>query len=116
MNGRELSSQVVDHVSALSSRIDVKKANGKCPMCQEFEVNTIRQYRSHIGHHLEQIALFALPNTDDSDGNGNENEESQENEDDDRIEDEPKGGSKSAEVDVTKIDNTDMDLIDTSTK
>ncbi|KAH8758434.1 hypothetical protein F5883DRAFT_502279, partial [Diaporthe sp. PMI_573] len=47
------------------SRIDAGKANGDCPLCWNFEVKSIRQYASHVGHHLEQLALFALPNLDE---------------------------------------------------
>lgn len=51
----------LNNLENLSSRVDLHKAQGKCPMCLEFEIKSDRQYNSHVGAHLEQLALFVLP-------------------------------------------------------
>ncbi|RYP83569.1 hypothetical protein DL769_001323 [Monosporascus sp. CRB-8-3] len=51
----------------LSCRSDMSKAQGKCPFCLSFEIRTEEQYYSHIGGHLEQLALFALPRVGEED-------------------------------------------------
>lgn len=38
-----------------------------CPLCLQFEVRTEKLYKSHVGSHLEQLALFSLPTTRDQD-------------------------------------------------
>jgi hypothetical protein len=45
----------------LGSRDDLALANGNCPLCWEYEIVSSLQYQSHVGQHLEQLALFALP-------------------------------------------------------
>lgn len=47
------------------SRDDLTKANGKCPLCREYDIVSSHQYRSHVGHHLEQLALFVLPGAEE---------------------------------------------------
>ncbi|RWA07072.1 hypothetical protein EKO27_g8038 [Xylaria grammica] len=54
--------------------VDISKAYGPCPMCIEVHITTAKQYCEHIGHHLEQLSLFALPPT----GNDDDESESQE--------------------------------------
>lgn len=49
------------------SRIDISRVEGKCPVCCEVEIKTSRQYQSHVGNHLEQLALFVLPNMNEDD-------------------------------------------------
>lgn len=49
------------------NRIDVKEIEGKCPVCYEVDIKTSHQYQSHVGNHLEQLALFALPSIDEGD-------------------------------------------------
>jgi len=61
-------------LSELSSITNRAKAKGQCPLCCDFEVSSERQYEKHIGQHLEQLALFALPHIVD-DGNGDEEDE-----------------------------------------
>lgn len=48
------------------SRDDLTKAYGKCPLCWEYEIVSSHQYRSHVGHHLEQLALFVLPRAEEN--------------------------------------------------
>ncbi|KAI7775495.1 hypothetical protein LA080_006738 [Diaporthe eres] len=72
------------------SRDDLTKANGKCPLCWEYEIVSSHQYRSHVGHHLEQLALFVLPGAEeieeqiDEEESGVSQSESQETEDEDQ--------------------------------
>ncbi|KAK7413084.1 hypothetical protein QQX98_008032 [Neonectria punicea] len=46
---------------SLSSRSDMSKSNGQCPLCHGFQVGSETQYARHIGQHLEHLALFTLP-------------------------------------------------------
>lgn len=47
------------------SRDDLTKANGKCPLCWEYEIASSHRFQSHVGHHLEQLALFVLPGAEE---------------------------------------------------
>lgn len=53
-----------DTLERICSQADIKKAFGPCPLCLVVEIKSTKQYCDHIGHHLEQLALFALPRTD----------------------------------------------------
>lgn len=68
---------------ASASRDDLTKANGKCPLCWEHDIASSHQYQSHVGHHLEQLALFVLPHAEEVEEQIEEEDESQ-----DEIEDE----------------------------
>ncbi|KAK3386875.1 hypothetical protein B0H63DRAFT_468525 [Podospora didyma] len=65
-------------LSNLSSHLDLSKAEGNCPLCPEFELKNSHQHESHVGNHLEQLALFALPNVleqEDDDENDDDTED-----------------------------------------
>lgn len=47
------------------SRDDLTRANGNCPLCWDDEIMSSHQYQSHVGHHLEQLALFVLPGAEE---------------------------------------------------
>lgn len=77
-----------------ASREDLTRANGKCPLCCEYEIVSSRRYRSHVGHHLEQLALFVLAGAeeveeyiDDEEESGMSQSESDETEDEDQTTD-----------------------------
>lgn len=53
----------VDMRAAMSSKI-IHNAKAHCPFCQK-EIYTSVGIEKHIGGHLEQIALMALPSTRD---------------------------------------------------
>ncbi|KAK0651025.1 hypothetical protein B0T16DRAFT_367005 [Cercophora newfieldiana] len=53
----------LDVLRNLSARPHPERAKGQCPLCQEFRITSDRQYSSHVGAHLETLALFALPDT-----------------------------------------------------
>ncbi|GAW16547.1 hypothetical protein ANO14919_059770 [Xylariales sp. No.14919] len=55
--------------------LDILKANGPCPICIEVNITTVTQYYKHVGHHLEQLSLFALPATADDDDESESREE-----------------------------------------
>lgn len=57
----QVSIERVEDLVALSSNTDLTCAEGKCPFCLTFEIRNSRMYESHVGKHLEQLALFALP-------------------------------------------------------
>ncbi|KAI0869690.1 hypothetical protein GGS24DRAFT_511705 [Hypoxylon argillaceum] len=60
-----------DTFETMCSQEDPKKASGPCPFCSEVGIRSSTQYSKHVGHHLEQLALFALPvisNGDDESG------------------------------------------------
>lgn len=106
----ELSVERANHVSVLSGRTDQNKAQGLCPMCQKVEIRTVDEYGSHIGHHLEQLALFALPAMNDFDRNnyGNAKVDTEEHggRQEGRLGNEPKASGKSAEVNMDDTDDT----------
>ncbi|EHK23943.1 uncharacterized protein TRIVIDRAFT_127290, partial [Trichoderma virens Gv29-8] len=49
---------------------------GMCPLCLEYHIESSKRYQSHVGDHLERLALFVLPHTvyDDSDEESDGNE------------------------------------------
>lgn len=71
----------IDSIITQSSKPDLQQCHGGCPLCNEVEIKSHHQYESHVGHHLEQLALFALPShCHDSEGE-------EEGEDPDRVHD-----------------------------
>lgn len=64
-----------------SSVRDKSKARGKCPLCPEVQLGSERDYTFHVGRHLENLALFALPRVDDDYPTGDESTD-RENEED----------------------------------
>lgn len=74
---------------ASGSRDDLTKANGKCPLCWEYDIASSHQYQSHVGHHLEQLALFVLPHAEEVEEQIEEEEESQDESHDMEDEDMP---------------------------
>lgn len=58
-------SNSIDALIFSHQTIDMHRMEGKCPLCHEVDIKTTRQYRSHVGNHLEQLALFVLPETSD---------------------------------------------------
>ncbi|KAI0435610.1 hypothetical protein F4803DRAFT_300804 [Xylaria telfairii] len=48
-------------LAQICSEIDVSKAVGPCPLCVEVHISSTTQYYTHVSHHLEELALFALP-------------------------------------------------------
>ncbi|KAL6915506.1 hypothetical protein FSST1_007001 [Fusarium sambucinum] len=55
----------VDVLERLSSRPDLSKARGRCPICIDFAILSAESYERHVGQHLEQIALFVLPDIEE---------------------------------------------------
>ncbi|KAH7121456.1 hypothetical protein EDB81DRAFT_229486 [Dactylonectria macrodidyma] len=73
----------IDILESLSISSDPSKAQMTCPLCLTFPVTSAQQYSSHVGEHLEQLALFTLPRQeyeevgdDDSENVRNHNEKS----------------------------------------
>jgi len=68
----EIQAQNIDALQTLASNSDLSKVKGECPLCLGFRVTSERQYGSHVGTHLEQLSLFALPHTGDQDDESND--------------------------------------------
>ncbi|KAI0454723.1 hypothetical protein F5B21DRAFT_524327 [Xylaria acuta] len=71
----DLTLQQQETFEQMCSQVDLSKAVGPCPLCVEVHISSATQYYTHIGHHLEQLALFALPqiaNEDDKSGSQND--------------------------------------------
>ncbi|KAJ4022860.1 hypothetical protein NW752_003315 [Fusarium irregulare] len=76
----EISSDKIQALVELSSVANAAKAKGQCPLCFDFQVVSEKQYEKHIGRHLEELALFTLPDIgevgeDDGEGKKTDNED-----------------------------------------
>ncbi|KAI0100520.1 hypothetical protein GGR51DRAFT_532333 [Nemania sp. FL0031] len=67
----DLNLQQQDTLETIYSQNAFDKALGPCPLCiDEVNISSVTHYSTHVGEHLEQLALFALPQrTDDGDEN-----------------------------------------------
>lgn len=63
----EVAGEDLDITVSLSSVADISCAEGPCPLCHNVQIQSSHQYQSHIGNHLEQMALFVLPTQDGDD-------------------------------------------------
>lgn len=61
-----------------SSVRDTTKVCGQCPLCLDVQLGSEKDYASHVGRHLETLALFALPRVDDDYSTGDETPEDDE--------------------------------------
>lgn len=67
----EIAERRLDILLDLSSHFDASRIEGQCPLCGDFQITAEKQFGTHVGNHLEQLALFALPNyggEDESEG------------------------------------------------
>lgn len=60
----------------LHSRPNMELMKGLCPLCWEYEIMSSRQYQHHVGNHLEQLALFVLPDVEEAGEEADEEENS----------------------------------------
>ncbi|KAF3071412.1 hypothetical protein CFAM422_006400 [Trichoderma lentiforme] len=61
---------------------------GTCPFCFDYEIKSDKSYQSHVGDHLERLALFVLPKTlfyDDSDVSDEDNDDDDDGDDDEQL-------------------------------
>ncbi|KAI1735318.1 hypothetical protein F4680DRAFT_307303 [Xylaria scruposa] len=63
----DLTLQQQETLGHMCSQLDLSKAVGPCPLCVEVHMSSATQYDAHVGHHLEQLALFALPRMSNED-------------------------------------------------
>lgn len=73
MHGTDASEDETHYIISLDTQFDLKQSEGMCPLCQNFEMKSDSRghsYETHVGHHLEQLALFILPHQDDNDEAG----------------------------------------------
>ena len=102
------------NIQASSAR-DSSKACGPCPLCYEVQLGSEREYSSHVGKHLENLALFALPRVDDDYSTGDESTDEEDEdvalESDGENIDEPNttAGSASVEVDMELVADKDKE-------
>ncbi|KAI0861776.1 hypothetical protein F4860DRAFT_513568 [Xylaria cubensis] len=74
----DLTLQQQDTFRQMCSQVDLSQATGPCPLCVEVHISSATQYVTHISHHLEQLALFALPQIiNENDGTGSQNDSSE---------------------------------------
>ncbi|KAL6355640.1 hypothetical protein LRP88_11243 [Fusarium phalaenopsidis] len=81
---QNLSLGKINALEGLSSRADVAKAKGRCPLCYDFQVESEKQYEKHVGQHLEHLALFTLPGIGQE---GSEDEEDDEDKEEEGLDD-----------------------------
>ncbi|KAI0411391.1 hypothetical protein F5X98DRAFT_383823 [Xylaria grammica] len=74
-HSNELTLSQQDTFEKICGDADISKAYGPCPMCIEVHITTVKLYCEHIGHHLEQLSLFALPPTGKDDDESESQEE-----------------------------------------
>lgn len=58
--------------TSLLRNFDIPEA---CPLCQDFQTKDTKRYSSHVGHHLELLALFSLPQSGENDESDDLNKE-----------------------------------------
>jgi hypothetical protein len=72
IHGSRYSVEDLGALANLGSNSDPTKVRGNCPLCIEAYLLNAKEYQRHVGHHLEQLALFvvssALYDAEDSDG------------------------------------------------
>jgi hypothetical protein len=56
-----LTAKQQDTLERICSQPDPDKVPGDCPICTEVQISSAEQYFTHVGNHLEQLSLFALP-------------------------------------------------------
>ncbi|ETS86233.1 hypothetical protein PFICI_00061 [Pestalotiopsis fici W106-1] len=64
---KEVTEQELKILEEESIHQSLDKSVGNCPFCMSVDIEGPRQYSSHIGHHLELLALFSLPSIDGKD-------------------------------------------------
>ncbi|KAL1848347.1 SET domain-containing protein 3 [Diaporthe australafricana] len=62
----EIAGENFDTILDLSRKDDAKRAEGPCPLCHDVRTTSTRHYQTHVAHHLENLALFVLPQQDDN--------------------------------------------------
>ncbi|KAH8721192.1 hypothetical protein HC256_001552 [Beauveria bassiana] len=74
-HGQDMSDAYLASLESLSGRADAAKPRETCPLCVSFWCGSAKKYEEHVGRHLEELALFALPSAgDDDEGEGSEEE------------------------------------------
>ncbi|KAF7548754.1 hypothetical protein G7Z17_g6850 [Cylindrodendrum hubeiense] len=60
-HAQEVPRDKMDVLESLSTKPEPSRAETTCPLCLTFRITSAQQYGSHVGAHLEQLALFTLP-------------------------------------------------------
>jgi hypothetical protein len=66
-HSQEISSTELSLLEAGSVHKELNKVIGNCPLCVTENIRDSWHYRTHIGHHLESLALFSLPRIEGND-------------------------------------------------
>ncbi|KAM5342085.1 hypothetical protein ACJ41O_015116 [Fusarium nematophilum] len=77
----DVSPENIHMLENLSSRPDGAKAGGQCPLCCDLLVGSEKHYEKHVGQHLEDLALFTLPDIGEDGSEDDEEDEEKEEED-----------------------------------
>ncbi|CAM1503062.1 Fc.00g078380.m01.CDS01 [Cosmosporella sp. VM-42] len=64
-HGQDISPDKHITFERLSSQPDLEKACGECPLCSIVQIDSPEHYARHVGEHLEHLALFSLPKTEE---------------------------------------------------
>ena len=59
--------QLIAAVSAARSTMQNPIGDEKCPLCLKAEWTSVRAFTTHVGRHMEEIALASLPKDEDTD-------------------------------------------------
>lgn len=68
VHAANVSTRSIDSIISHSIKPDLVQCQGICPLCNEVDIGSCRQYQSHVGHHLEQLALSVLPASNEEAG------------------------------------------------
>ncbi|UPK92927.1 hypothetical protein LCI18_003862 [Fusarium solani-melongenae] len=66
VHANEISQNNLEPLERLCHKKDLEWLDRDCPLCEQDNIASIQQYESHVGRHLEDLALFALPKTGDA--------------------------------------------------
>jgi len=72
---RDVSVEQLEAVVVVGERPISEDTATSCPICSQSTAG-LRQYARHVGRHLEQLALFALPRLDQDDSDSDEGSDS----------------------------------------
>ncbi|KAI1828135.1 hypothetical protein F4861DRAFT_244970 [Xylaria intraflava] len=65
-----------DVIEKLASQPDPGKASCNCPLCNSKLIASPEEYSTHVGNHLQQLSLFALPSFDHDENERQDHDES----------------------------------------
>ncbi|KAH7121852.1 hypothetical protein B0J13DRAFT_567358 [Dactylonectria estremocensis] len=94
-HGKEVPHDKIDILQSLSISPEPSKAETTCPLCLNYPITSSQQYSSHVGAHLEQLALFTLPRQEYEEADDDDDSEDVRNQSENSVR---SGWNESAEV------------------